>query len=69
MGDLAIAAEGLVERFGRVTALAGVDVHVPRAVSGRAHRHPLWQALAWIGGLLAVSVPAAVLCYRRATTA
>jgi ABC-type multidrug transport system permease subunit len=27
-----------------------------------------WQPLAWIGGLLAVTVPAAVLRYRRAAT-
>jgi ABC transporter DrrB family efflux protein len=28
----------------------------------------VWQAVAWIGGLLAVTVPAAVVRYRRATT-
>jgi ABC-2 type transport system permease protein/oleandomycin transport system permease protein len=28
----------------------------------------VWPALAWIGGLLAVTVPAAVLRYRRTTT-
>jgi ABC-2 type transport system permease protein/oleandomycin transport system permease protein len=28
---------------------------------------PVWQALAWIGGLLAVTVPAAVLRYQRTT--
>jgi ABC-2 type transport system permease protein/oleandomycin transport system permease protein len=29
---------------------------------------PIAQALAWIGGLLAVSIPAAVRAYRRAAT-
>jgi ABC-type polysaccharide/polyol phosphate export permease len=29
----------------------------------------LWQALAWIGALLAVTIPAAVLRYRHTTTA
>ena len=29
----------------------------------------VWQALAWIGGLLVVTVPAAVMRYRRTTTA
>jgi ABC-2 type transport system permease protein/oleandomycin transport system permease protein len=28
----------------------------------------VWHALAWIGGLLAVTIPAAVLRYRRITT-
>jgi hypothetical protein len=27
------------------------------------------EALAWIGGLLVVTVPAAIVCYRRATAA
>jgi hypothetical protein len=26
------------------------------------------EALAWIGGLLVVTVPAAIACYRNATT-
>jgi hypothetical protein len=30
---------------------------------------PLWHALAWIGALLAVTMPAAVLRYRRSATA
>jgi ABC transporter DrrB family efflux protein len=29
----------------------------------------VWQALAWIGGLLTAAVPAAVVAYRRVTTA
>jgi ABC-2 type transport system permease protein/oleandomycin transport system permease protein len=27
----------------------------------------VWQALIWIGGLLAAAITAAVLCYRRTT--
>jgi ABC transporter DrrB family efflux protein len=30
---------------------------------------PMIEALAWIGGLLVVTVPAAIVCYRRATAA
>lgn len=30
---------------------------------------PLWQALAWIAGLLTLTIPAAVIAYRHATTA
>ena len=37
MADAAIAAEGLGKRFGRVRALAGVDLELPAgAVLGRA---------------------------------
>jgi ABC-2 type transport system permease protein/oleandomycin transport system permease protein len=28
----------------------------------------VWQALAWIGGLLLVTIPAAVIRYRHSTT-
>jgi hypothetical protein len=38
-------------------------------VPGRTHRHLVWQALAWIDGLLMVTVPAAVIRYRRTTAA
>ena len=65
MRDPAIVAEGLAKRFGRLTI-----VYALRVLSlGGPTATLVWQALAWIGGLLAVSVPAAVLCYRRATTA
>jgi ABC transporter DrrB family efflux protein len=49
-----------------VTAL--VDALRVLCLGGPAVR-PVLEALAWIGGLLVVTVPAAILCYRRATAA
>jgi hypothetical protein len=44
--------------------MAGLRALTP---GGPTSEH-LWQALAWIAGLLAVTVPAAVLRYRGTTT-
>jgi ABC transporter DrrB family efflux protein len=49
-----------------VTAL--VDALRVLCLGGPAVR-PVLEALAWIGGLLVVTAPAAILCYRRATAA
>jgi ABC-2 type transport system permease protein/oleandomycin transport system permease protein len=45
-----------------VDALRALCVGGPTATAG-------WQALAWIGALLTITVPAAVVCYRRTTAA
>jgi ABC transporter DrrB family efflux protein len=49
-----------------VTAL--VDALRVLCLGGPAAR-PVLEALAWVGGLLVVTIPAATLCYRHATAA
>jgi ABC transporter DrrB family efflux protein len=59
---------GWLQAFAKVNPIT-VTVDALRALclGGSTATH-VWQALAWIGGLLAVTVPAAVIRYRRTTT-
>ncbi|GAA3343905.1 ABC transporter permease [Amorphoplanes nipponensis] len=60
---------GWLEAFARVNPIT-VTVDALRVLClGGPAAVPVGQALAWLGGLLAVAVPAAVGRYRRATTA
>jgi ABC transporter DrrB family efflux protein len=59
---------GWLQAFAKVNPLTVIVDALRVLCLGGPSATPVWQALAWIGGLLAVSVPAAVLCYRRATT-
>jgi ABC transporter DrrB family efflux protein len=56
---------GWLQAFAKVNPIT-VTVDAMRALclGGPAAAH-VWRALAWIGGLLVVSVPAAVIAYRR----
>ncbi len=58
---------GWLQAFAKVNPIT-VTVDALRALclGGPTATH-VWQALAWIGGLLAVTVPAAVVRYRRTT--
>jgi ABC-2 type transport system permease protein/oleandomycin transport system permease protein len=60
---------GWLQAFARLNPIT-VTVDALRALclGGPTATH-MWQALAWIGGLLAITVPAAVIAYRRTTTA
>ena len=58
---------GWLQAFANVNPVT-VTVDALRALClGGPTAAPVWQALAWIGGLLAVTVPAAVLRYQRTT--
>ncbi|TCM50653.1 ABC transporter permease [Kribbella sp. VKM Ac-2568] len=58
---------GWLEAFAKVNPVT-VSVDGLRAlVLGGPTAEHVWQALAWIVGLLVITVPAAVLCYRRTT--
>jgi ABC-type multidrug transport system permease subunit len=59
---------GWLQAFAKVNPIT-VTVDALRALclGGSTATH-VWQALAWIGGLLAVTVPASVIRYRRTTT-
>ena len=60
---------GWLQAFAKVNPIT-VIVDALRALClGGPTATPVWQAMAWIGVLLAVTVPVAVLRYRRATTA
>jgi ABC-2 type transport system permease protein/oleandomycin transport system permease protein len=59
---------GWLQAFAKINPIT-VTVDALRALClGGPTATPVWQALAWIGGLLAVTVPAAVIRYRRTTT-
>ena len=58
---------GWLQAFAKVNPITvTVDALRVLCLGGPTAVH-VWQALAWIGGLLAVTVPAAVLRYRRTT--
>jgi ABC-type multidrug transport system permease subunit len=60
---------GWLQAFAKVNPIT-VTVDALRALClGGPTATAVWQALAWVAGLLAVTVPAAVLRYRRTTTA
>jgi ABC-2 type transport system permease protein/oleandomycin transport system permease protein len=60
---------GWLQAFAKVNPIT-VTVDAIRALClGGPTATPLWRALAWVGGLLAVAVPAAVLRYRHTTAA
>lgn len=60
---------GWLQAFAKVNPIT-VTVDALRALClGGPTAAAVWQALAWIAGLLAVTVPAAVLRYRQTTTA
>jgi ABC transporter DrrB family efflux protein len=59
---------GWLQAFAKVNPIT-VTVDALRALClGGPTATSVWQALVWIGGLLAVTVPAATLAYQRATT-
>jgi ABC-2 type transport system permease protein/oleandomycin transport system permease protein len=59
---------GWLQAFAKVNPIT-VTVDALRVLClGGPTATAVWQALAWIGGLLAVTVPAAVFRYRRTTT-
>jgi ABC transporter DrrB family efflux protein len=59
---------GWLQAFAKANPIT-VTVDALRALClGGPTAGPVWQALAWIGGLLAVTVPAAVLRYRHTTS-
>jgi ABC transporter DrrB family efflux protein len=56
---------GWLQAFAKVNPIT-VTVDALRALClGGPTATPVWQAVAWIGGLLAIAIPAAVLRYRR----
>jgi ABC transporter DrrB family efflux protein len=58
---------GWLQAFAKVNPIT-VTVDALRALClGGPTARPVWQAVAWIGGLLAVTVPAAVARYRHTT--
>jgi len=58
---------GWLQAFANVNPIT-VTVDAMRALFlGGPTAHQVWQALAWIGGLLVVTVPVAVFRYRRVT--
>ncbi|SDU24828.1 ABC transporter permease [Jiangella alkaliphila] len=58
---------GWLQAFANVNPVT-VTVDALRALTlGGPTAEPVWQALAWITGLLVIAVPAAVLSYRRTT--
>src|SRR6266536_3491579 len=58
---------GWLQAFAKVNPIT-VAVDALRALClGGPTAERVWQALAWVGGLLAVTVPAAVIRYRRTT--
>ena len=58
---------GWLQAFANVNPVT-VTVDALRALClGGPTAAPVWQALGWIGGLLAVTIPAAVLRYQRTT--
>jgi ABC transporter DrrB family efflux protein len=60
---------GWLEAFANVNPVTAlVDALRALCLGGPAAR-PVLEALAWIAGLLVVTVPAASVCYRRATAA
>ncbi len=60
---------GWLQAFARVNPITiTVDALRALCLGGPTATH-LWQALAWIGGLLLVTVPAAVIRYRHTTAA
>jgi len=60
---------GWLQAFARVNPITiTVDALRALCLGGPTTTH-LWQALAWIGGLLLVTVPAAVIRYRHTTAA
>jgi ABC-2 type transport system permease protein/oleandomycin transport system permease protein len=59
---------GWLQAFAKINPITvTVDALRVLCLGGPAATH-VWQALAWTGGLLAVTVPAAVLRYRRTMT-
>ena len=59
---------GWLQAFANVNPIT-VTVDALRALClGGPTAAPVWQALAWIGGLLTITIPTAVLRYRRTTT-
>jgi ABC-2 type transport system permease protein/oleandomycin transport system permease protein len=59
---------GWLQAFAEVNPIT-VTVDALRALClGGPTATDVWQALAWIGGLLAITIPAAVVRYRRTTT-
>jgi ABC-type multidrug transport system permease subunit len=59
---------GWLQAFAKINPIT-VTVDALRALClGGPTAIAVWQAAAWIGGLLAVTVPAAVIRYRRTTT-
>jgi ABC-type polysaccharide/polyol phosphate export permease len=60
---------GWLQAFANVNPVTGlVDTLRVLCLGGPAGRLVL-EALAWIGGLLVITVPATIVCYRRATAA
>jgi ABC transporter DrrB family efflux protein len=59
---------GWLQAFAKINPVT-VTVDALRALClGGPTAGPVWHALAWLGGLLAVTIPAAVLRYRHTTT-
>jgi len=59
---------GWLQAFAKVNPITVVVDALRALCLGGPTATSVWQALAWIGGLLAVTVPAAVIRYRRTTT-
>ena len=60
---------GWLQAFAKVNPIT-VTVDAIRALSqGGPTANHVWHALGWIGGLLAITVPTAVIRYRRTTAA
>jgi ABC-2 type transport system permease protein/oleandomycin transport system permease protein len=58
---------GWLQAFAKVNPIT-ITVDALRVLTlGGPTATPVWQALGWIGGLLAVTIPAAVIRYRRTT--
>jgi ABC-2 type transport system permease protein/oleandomycin transport system permease protein len=58
---------GWLQAFAEVNPIT-VTVDALRALTfGGPAAEPVWQALVWIGAILVVTMPAAVLRYRRTT--
>jgi len=63
-----VTMPGWLQAFAKVNPIT-VTVDALRALClGGPTAGPVWHALAWIGGLLAATIPAAVLRYRHTTT-
>jgi len=59
---------GWLQAFSKINPIT-VTVDALRALClGGPTSTAVWHALAWIGGLLALTVPAAAVAYRRVTT-
>jgi ABC-type multidrug transport system permease subunit len=59
---------GWLQAFAHVNPITAAVDALRSLCLGGSTAAPVGQALAWIGGLLAITVPAAVHRYRRATT-